>query len=93
MDEIKVEVKWLLQPLGKVTAESGPLTSNSCSVVDRGLGIQNRKTNWRYRLRGFCREDKRALRCERRKKRKRRNREMEVKQALMERNIKQEIFF
>ena len=84
MDEIKVEVKWLLQPVGKVTAESGSLTSNSCSVVDRGLGIQNKKTNWMYRLRGFCREDKRALRCERRKKRKRRNKEMEVKQDIYE---------
>lgn len=37
MDEIKVEVKWLLPPVGKVTAESGSLTANSCSVVDRGL--------------------------------------------------------
>ena len=37
VDEIKVEVKWLLPPVGKVTAESGSLTANSCSVVDRGL--------------------------------------------------------
>lgn len=83
MDEIKVEVKWLLQPVGKVAAESGSLTSNCCSVVDGGLGTQNKKTTWRYRLRGFCREDKRTLRCERRKKR-RRNRETEVKQDIYE---------
>lgn len=43
MDEIKVEVKWLLQPVGKVAAESGSLTSNCCSVVDGGLGIQKQK--------------------------------------------------